>query len=404
MNNEIEERRKVVLGITGSIAAYKSAELARLLVTNGYQVRCIMSDSAREFITPLTLQSVTGNPVITSYWENVEGAGIEHIEIADWADGIVIAPATADCIAKLAAGFADSPLLGTVLASKAPVLLAPAMNVNMLNHPQTQANLAALQERGVSVVPPEEGALACGWNGAGRLADLQRILMHTRRLVSTQDYAGKKILVTAGPTREPIDPVRFLSNRSSGKMGVALAREAFRRGADVTLVHGPLSIPVPADVRTVSVLSAEDMREGVIDAVYGEGDYDAVIMSAAVSDFRPVEVAQHKVKKSGGTPEIELVKNADILSEVGSRKHEKPGMKVVGFAVETGEIPELLEELRRKLETKNVDLMVGNFAQEAFDLDTNKVWLINRYNKQEEISTASKARVANKILDAVLKL
>lgn len=404
MNNEIEERRKVVLGITGSIAAYKSAELARLLVTNGYQVRCIMSDSAREFITPLTLQSVTGNPVITTYWENVEGAGIEHIEIADWADGIVIAPATADCIAKLAAGFADSPLLGTVLASKAPLLIAPAMNVNMLTHPQTQANLAVLRDRGVSIVPPEEGALACGWNGAGRLADLHRIVMHIRRLVSTQDYAGKKILVTAGPTREPLDPVRFISNRSSGKMGVALAREAYRRGAEVTLVHGPLSTGVPTDIRTVSVLTAEEMRQGVIDAVYGEGDYDAVIMSAAVSDFRPVEVAAHKVKKSSGTPQVELTKNPDILAEVGLRKSEKPGMKVVGFAVETGEMAELLEELRRKLETKNVDLMVGNFAQEAFDLDTNKVWLINRYNKQEEVTTASKARVANKILDAVLKL
>ncbi|MCL4148939.1 UNVERIFIED_CONTAM: hypothetical protein GTU68_022565, partial [Idotea baltica] len=229
------EKRKVLLGVTGSIAAYKAAELARLYVQRGNTVKVVMTNSATEFISPLTFQAITNNPVSTDFWDTPEVSGIEHIELADWADTIVIAPATADVIAKLANGFADTPLLASVLASKAPILLAPAMNVNMYENLATQNNIELLKARGVSFIDPEEGSLACGWNGTGRLADPWDIFYETRQLLSTNDLQDKQIVITAGPTREAIDPVRFISNRSSGKMGVELAREAKRRGAKVTL-------------------------------------------------------------------------------------------------------------------------------------------------------------------------
>ena len=404
---DLSEKRKIVLGVTGSIAAYKAAEIARLLVTWGNEVRCVMTDSAQEFITPLTMQSVTGNEVMTDFWES-ESPEIGHIEIADWADVVVIAPATADFIAKLTAGFSDSPLLAVALATRAPVLVAPAMNVNMFEHPKTKENIATLRARGISFVDPEEGALACGWNGTGRLAEPMEIFYHTRRLISRGDYSGKKVLIATGPTREPLDPVRFLSNRSSGKMGVALAREAYRRGAEVTMVHGPCRVKVPGAVRCVEVSTAQEMHDAVLARAYPESAEDApdvLIMAAAVADFRPVEVATQKIKKNSAPQTISLTKNPDILHSLGERRNEDARSPLlVGFAVETGEIEDLITEARSKLERKRCDLIVGNFAADAFDLDTNHVWLIDRSGRQEEIATTYKSRVSNKILDRVLKL
>lgn len=399
------EKRRIVLGITGSIAAYKGAELARIMVSRGYEVKTVLTKAGAEFITPLTMQSVTGQPVTTDFWDASENAGIGHIQIADWADALVIAPATADVIAKLAAGFADSPLLAIALATKAPLLVAPAMNSNMYLHPTTQENVAALKRRGVRFVEPEEGELACGWNGTGRLADPEEIFFHVRRVLSAQDFEGKRVLITTGPTREPIDPVRFITNRSSGKMGVALAREAFRRGAEVTLIHGPVSVRVPGPVTSKEVSSTAEMREAVMAHMKDKDSMpDIVIMAAAVADYRVADVAEFKMKKSDKMPSLKLLQNPDILSELGEHKGEGDKPTLVGFAVETGELEDLLNEARAKLKTKNADMIVGNFANEAFDLDTNRVWLVDRHGRQEEVATTYKSRVANKILDAILTL
>ena len=405
---DLTERKRILLGITGSIAAYKSAELARLFVTWGYEVRCVMTKSAQEFISAMTFQAITGNEVITDFWGK-ESSEIGHIEAADWADLVIIAPATADTIAKLTAGFGDSPLLAICLATRAPMLIAPAMNVNMFEHPKTRDNITELRNRGVYFVDPEEGALACGWNGAGRLAEPMEIFYHGRRLISRGDYNGKKIVIVTGPTREHVDPVRFITNRSSGKMGIALAREAFRRGATVTLIHGPvksISTKVPRAVKCIETISADDMLKAVLAASFPEnGDLpDAVIMAAAVSDYKPAHYSPQKIKKQEGPTTLELVRNPDILLNLGDRRGEGVKPNLVGFAVETGEIEDLISEARRKLEQKKCDLIVGNFAADAFELDTNHVWLVDRNGKQEEVATTYKSRVANKILDRMLKL
>jgi phosphopantothenoylcysteine decarboxylase/phosphopantothenate--cysteine ligase len=400
------EKRNVLLGVTGSIAAYKAVEFARLLVSRGYEVRVVMSQSATKFVTPLTFQSVTGKAVITDMWESSAPENIEHIEVADWADVFVVAPATANMIAKIRYGHADSALLATALATKAPMLIAPAMNVNMYEHPATVENIQALKDRGVYFVDPEEGALACGWNGAGRLADLWDIFYHTRKILTVNDFLGKRVLVTTGPTREPIDPVRFISNRSSGKMGLAIAREAFCRGAEVTVVHGPVNeLDLPTVVERVNVLTAQEMKDAVLQRAFRtENPYDFVIMVAAVSDFKPTVTAEHKIKKSEAKNSIPLEQNPDILAALGSARAGKTKPTLIGFAVETGEHDALLEELRRKLSDKSIDLICGNIAQDAFDLDTNRVWLVHKNGKQEEISSTFKWRVANKVLDAALKI
>jgi phosphopantothenoylcysteine decarboxylase/phosphopantothenate--cysteine ligase len=404
------EKKNVVLGITGSIAAYKSVEIARLLTSWGYFVRCIMSDSAQQFITPMTLAAVTGNPVITDFWTEEEVTGIGHIKIADWADVFLVAPATADCIAKMANGFADSPLLAAILATKAKLIIAPAMNVNMLEHPTTQKNIEQLKSQGAIIVDPEVGALACGWTGSGRLANPMEIFYEVRKSLSQPDYSGKHVLITTGPTREHIDPVRFLTNRSSGKMGIALAREAFRRGATVTLLHGPVSVRVPSGVRCLPFSSTKDLEELIqkeVFAVPADRELkapDVVIMSAAVSDARPVTRHDQKVKKDNLPKTLELALNNDVLAELGKKRGDQQRPVLVGFAVETGDLEDLLSESRRKLESKAIDLIIGNFAQEAFDLDTNRIWLVDKVGRQEEVATTYKSRVANRILDAVLRL
>ena len=402
--SENAEKRRIVLGITGSIAAYKSAELARIYLSRGYEVRVIMTESAQKFISPLLMQCLTGKPVMTGMWDG-DGSGISHIDLASWGDVLVVAPATADFISKLRYGMADSSLLAVALASKVPVLVAPAMNVNMYENVATQENISILRERGISFVGPDEGDLACGWTGAGRLSEPWEIFYHTRKMLSVHDFVGKKFLITTGPTREPIDPVRFISNRSSGKMGVSIVREAFCRGGEVTLIHGPCEIKVPKPTRLVPVTTAREMHDAVMREVYETATPpDIVIMTAAVGDFRPIEVSGGKIKKGEGVPSLTLTQNPDILSEVGERRGDKKAPVIVGFAVETGDLDELLLEVRSKMQRKKTDLMVGNFAQEAFELDTNRVWLIDKHGKQEEVATNFKSRVANKILNAILGL
>lgn len=403
--SEHNEKRRVLLGVTGSIAAYKAAEVARMLMSRNYEVRVVMSQAATEFVSPLTFESITGKKCASGFWEGSEGDGIEHIELADWADVFAIAPATADTLAKLRIGAAESSLLAIALATKAPLLVAPAMNVNMLQHAATQENLTLLKERGVEVIEPEVGVLACGWSGAGRLASPSEIYHRIRRALSNGDFCGKRVVVTTGPTREAIDPIRFISNRSSGKMGVAVAMEAYRRGARVTLVHGPVPVEISSDIEAISVVSAEDMETVVLREVFDSSDpADVVVMAAAVSDFRPTQSQGEKIKKAKGFDSIALTENPDILSTLGERRGDGAPPILVGFAMETGEIPVLLEEARRKLKEKNADMIVGNFAEEAFDLDTNRVWLIDRKGKQSEVTTTYKSRVANKILDSITKL
>lgn len=401
----ISERRQIVLGITGSIAAYKGAELARKFVKRGFDVRVVLSDGAEEFITPLTFSALTRNPVVTSYWEE-DQTEIGHIELADWADAVVVAPASADFLAKARAGIADNPLLGILLATKAPVLLAPAMNVNMLKNPATVENIEVLQSRGIQFVEPSEGSLACGWHGRGRMSDPWDIFYHSLRVLSHTDYLNKRVLVVTGPTREAIDPVRFISNRSSGKMGIAIAREAFRRGADVEVIHGPIRARVPLGIETIEVVSALEMKEAVEARLRDDSELkpDIIIMTAAVADYRPKSVSSEKLKKSKAVQPIELTENPDILASLGALRGDEPRPVLVGFAVETGELEDLVEEARRKLQEKKVDMIIGNFAEEAFDLDTNRIWMIDRHGKQEEVATNFKSRIAERILNKVRKL
>ena len=395
-------RTRVVLGVTGSIAAYKAAEIARYFMKRGCVVRVVMTESAEKFISALTFESITQQPVLKTFWEETQPGAIGHIALADWADAVVVAPASADFIAKAAFGFAESPLLAVLLATKAPVVIAPAMNVNMYEHPQTQENISTLAARGVTFVDPDSGDLACGWKGRGRLAEASEIYFETRRALGPKDLLGQRVVISTGPTREAIDPVRFISNRSSGKMGLSLAHEAYRRGAQVTVVHGPLaSTPrLPRLMKRISVTSAAEMREAIISQV--ETSPDVVIMAAAVADYRPASVANEKIKKSTNPSSIELSPNSDILLEVGERKGRSARPFLVGFAVETGTHEELIAEVKRKLDRKNADLMVGNLAQDSFDKDTNRVCIVRRSGESESLDTARKSVIARRIFDAIV--
>ncbi len=401
--NTIEEKRKILLGVTGSIAAYKSAEIAREFIKNGYHVKTVLTDSASKFIGSVTFEAITGEPVYTDFWGTTERKDIEHIALADWADVFLIAPASANAIAKLAYGMADNPLHAIALATKAKIVIAPAMNVNMWENPATQENLEKLKNRNIAIVNPEEGSLACGWNGAGRLAGKNEIFQATRRALSRHDFSDKKVLVIFGPTREAIDPVRYISNRSSGKMGIAISDDAFRRGAEVRVIHGPVRLDVPELYQAKSVVSADEMLDETL-KVYEEWEPDVVVMLAAVSDYKPSDASVEKIKKSDGITTIDLAENQDILAKLGELKNKDKNTLLVGFALETGEIEDLLEEARNKLKKKNADLIVGNFAETSLGLDKNIVWLVNRTGTHEEVSTSSKSRVAEKILNAVLKL
>lgn len=387
------EGKTVVVGLAGGIACYKACEVVRLLVGAGARVPVVMTANAQRFVTPLTLQTLAGHPVATDAFDLTQESEIGHIRLADTADAIVIAPATANVIAKLAAGIADDLLTTVMLATRAPLVLAPAMNVHMWEHPTVQENLGRLCTRGAHVVGPGSGALACGYEGPGRLADPADIVEEVRRVLAPQDLTGERLLVSAGPTEEPIDPVRFVTNRSSGKMGYAIARVARRRGAEVTLVSGPTALLPPPGVRTVAVTSARDMA-GAIEAAFATAT--VVVMSAAVADYRPRRALARKMKKGAATLTLELERNPDILAGLARRKGRR---LVVGFAAETHDVA---TEARRKLRGKRLDLIVANdvtTAGAAFGGDTNVVRLLDASGLDEALPVLAKDEVAERVLD-----
>jgi phosphopantothenoylcysteine decarboxylase / phosphopantothenate---cysteine ligase len=396
---------RITLGVTGGVAAYKAAELVRLLQQDGFTVEVVMTRGAREFITPLTFAALSGQKVITDLFEkssfgeaNVESA-IEHIAVAQRTDLLLVAPATADILAKFARGIADDFLTTLYLATTAPVIVAPAMNVNMWNHPATQENIEMLRARGVKIVNPDEGYLACGMTGAGRLAGQREIVVAVRETLHTQkDFEGETVLITAGPTCEDLDPVRYLTNRSSGKMGYAVAEAAARRGAKVSLVSGPVNLDAPAGVKRVAVRTAEEMRRSVVERL---PDSTIAIFAAAVADYRPAETRTEKMKRNREPLTIRLEPTPDILAEAAQTKGDR---LIVGFAAETEHVA---ENARKKLAAKNADLIVANdvTAEGAgFDHDTNIVTLFSGDGRDLALPKLGKREVAQRILDEVLRL
>lgn len=390
--------KHVLLGVTGGIAAYKSAELVRQFIKEGCSVKVIMTRHATAFITPLTLQTLSGNPVFMDMFSLIREHDIAHIALAQEADIVVVAPATANIIGKMAAGLADDLLTTVVLAAKAPILICPAMNTNMYENPIVRENMQKLAVRGCRIMDAAAGELACKAEGSGRLPDINDIMEEARSLLTEKDLAGIRILVTAGPTREPFDPVRFISNYSSGKMGYALAVSAGRRGADVTLVSGPSALPAPSGVNVVHVSSALEMREAVMKHFHAA---DVVIKSAAVADYRPSSRADNKIKKRGGPLTLTLEKNPDILAELGQIKG---GRILIGFAMES---EDLVENAQTKLMKKNLDLIVANDVGQSgagFQTDTNIVKILDRAGGMEELPLMDKMDVAGRILDRVKRL
>ena len=390
--------KEIVLGVTGGIAAYKAVELLRLLTKAGANVHVIMTRSAMEFVTPLTFQTLSMNPVNTELFNLISEREIGHIALADRADLFIVAPATANVIGKIACGIADDMLTTTVMATKAPVLFAPAMNVNMYENPIYRANEERLKQLGYLFVEPAKGMLACGWEGKGKLQEPQVIFEEAVAALTPKSLAGETILVTAGPTREEIDPVRFISNHSSGKMGYAIAREAWRRGARVVLVAGPTALPDPWGVQVLPVTSAEEMREAVMRY---QGESTVIIKAAAVADYRPQRRAGSKMKKTATPDAIALTKNPDILSELGGMKG---GRVLVGFAAETDD---LLANAAKKLKEKNLDMIVANDVSvdgAGFNVDTNVARLLFRDGSVEELPMMEKKRMAGMILDRIAGL
>jgi phosphopantothenoylcysteine decarboxylase/phosphopantothenate--cysteine ligase len=387
----------VLLGVTGSIAAYKAGLLARLLVDAGADVRVILTHSAERFVGADTFAALTGNPVQTSLWDNP--GEVVHVHLAHDIDVAVVAPATANVIAKLATGIADDLLTSTLLETSSPLIVAPAMHTGMWQHPATAANAALLAERGAVFVGPVVGALAAGDEGLGRLAAPEDIFRAIERaIVRRNDLEGLRMVVTAGPTQEPIDPVRFIGNRSTGKMGIAVAAEASSRGADVRLILGPDTVPAPAGVDTVHVDTAEEMRRAVLSAA---GDADVVVMAAAVADFRPKTVAEGKLKKESGTPELHLEPTPDILRELGEREGDRI---LVGFAAETSELE---TAGRAKLHAKRLDLIVVNEVGRegtGFGSDTNVAMILSAEGTDEPLRTWTKTELAGAICDRIVSL
>ncbi len=396
---------RIALGVSGGIAAYKAAELVRLLQDKGLDVQVVMTRSAREFVTPLTFAALSGHKVITEMFGKAQGSSnvetaIEHIAVAQSIEAFVIAPATANVLAKMAHGIADDFLTTLCLATKAPLIVAPAMNVNMWEHPATQQNLETLRRRGARVVNPDEGYLACGMTGAGRLASPDCIAQAVfETLGLREDLAGEVILVTAGPTEEPLDAVRYISNRSSGKMGYALAEAARRRGARVLLVSGPTHTEPPAAHTLERVRTAGEMEEAVLRHA---DTATVVVMAAAVADFRPLNAHPGKIKKQDSAPIVELEPTADILAGISHRRRK--GQIIVGFAAET---EHLVENATAKVRAKQLDLLVANDVSQkdaGFDVDTNIVTLLFPDGRKIELAKMSKFDVANRVLDEVVNI
>ncbi len=392
---------KVILGVSGGIAAYKAAELVRLLQDRGVRVQVVMTRAAQEFVRPLTFAALSGEKVITEMFAdgsaepNVESA-VEHIAVAQAADALVVAPATANVIAKFANGIADDFLTTLYLATTAPVIVAPAMNVNMWDHPATQENLDRLRKRGVRIVEPGSGYLACGTIGAGRLSDLNNIVNATMAALGPQDLVGETVLITAGPTREPIDPVRYISNRSSGKMGYALAEAALRRGAKVILVSGPTALTAPAAAELVPVETAAQMHQAVVHRLPGS---TIVIKAAAVADYTVKRPATEKMKRTSGAVTLDLEPTLDIIAEITGLK-ANPEQIVIGFAAETTNV---LDNARRKLATKSLHAIVVNDVSQpgiGFDSDRNAVTIITP-DQEIDVPENNKCEIAHRILDVV---
>ncbi len=386
--------KKIVVGVSGGIAAYKAVELVRLLVREGAETRVAMTRHATYFVGPLTFETLSGHRVLHDMWGQ-EGTALDHIDWGQQTDLIVLAPATANFIGKMAAGIADDFLSTMVLASTAGILLCPSMNTRMFEHPAVQANLKVLEGRGVQVMEPGRGELACRTEGAGRLPEPEEILAQAWLMVSERDLAGLKVLVTAGPTVEPLDPVRYISNRSTGRMGYALATAAVRRGAAVTLVSGPTSLAPPWGVDFQAVRTAAEMHRAVLE---NRRDCDMIIKAAAVSDYRPGRVEEHKIKKAPPALTLELVRNEDILAELGRSKGEAPCI-LVGFAAETRD---LVAHAAEKLKAKNLDLIVANDVSRGdagFEAETNLVKFIYPDGRVEESLLMPKIEVAHRVLD-----
>jgi phosphopantothenoylcysteine decarboxylase/phosphopantothenate--cysteine ligase len=395
---------RIALGVGGGIAAYKSAELARALQQGGHDVQAVMTRAACEFLQPLTLAALTGHKVITQLFSGSNAAetlssAVEHIAVAKDCDALVVAPATADLLAKFAHGLADDFLSTLYLAFTGPVILAPAMNTAMWQHPATQANLETLRSRGCYVVEPDDGWLACGTVGAGRMAEpahiAEQVYVWAR---GRTDLEGETILITAGPTQEPLDPVRYVTNRSSGKMGYALAQAAARRGARVILISGPVNLAKPAGIEVIQIRTTHEMRDAVMAHLERA---TIIIKSAAVADYYVSNVPQQKLKKTAARWSLDLDPTPDILAEVGQKKGDR---LLIGFAAET---QNLLDEARRKLITKNCDMLVGNLVNQdgtGFESDRNEVFIVTRSGETTHVGPAEKLEVAGKILDQVALL
>lgn len=391
--------KTVLLGVTGGIAAYKAAALASLLIKQHAAVEVVMTQNATQFVTPLTFEQLTGRRTMVDTFDRNFSHQVEHISLAQRADLVIIAPATANVCAKLAHGLADDMLTTTVLACRCPKLIAPAMNTNMYENPVTQDNLSLLEKYGWEVISPASGRLACGAVGPGKLPEPVDLLQHIlRHLALPHDLSGKRVLISAGPTQEAIDPVRYLTNHSTGKMGYALARMAMLRGADVTLVSGPTAIAPPPFLRTIPVVSAQDMYDAISE---NAAQADFIFMAAAVADYTPTECADNKIKKKDGDMAIPLKRTRDILGFLG--EHRAPGQVLCGFSMET---QNMLENSRAKLDKKHVDMICANNLKvpgAGFGVDTNILTLITR-DAVTELPKMSKEEAANAILDAALSL
>ncbi|WP_304117544.1 bifunctional phosphopantothenoylcysteine decarboxylase/phosphopantothenate--cysteine ligase CoaBC [Phascolarctobacterium succinatutens] len=393
--------KKIVLGVTGGIAVYKAVDLVSRLRKAGCEVRVVLTEHAQQFVTPLTFKEISGNAVATSMWNANQEFNVEHIALANWADAFLVAPATANILAKMACGIADDLLSTTLLAAQAPIVVCPAMNTGMYQNPATQENIAKLQERGVTVMPPAVGHLACGTSGPGRLPEPQQIVEFMSAFFAGRegDLRGLRVLVTAAGTREPIDPVRYVGNRSSGKMGYAVAQMAAERGADVLLISGPSALAAPPNVRVVNVETTNEMLEACL-AAYG--DVDIVIKAAAVADYRPRDVADQKIKKkTDDALTVVMDKNPDILKTLGAKKERQV---LVGFAAET---QNLLANAREKVVKKNLDMIVANDVTAAgagFNSDTNIVKFLFANGDVRELEQMPKVDVANRILDEAIRI
>lgn len=391
--------KNILLGVTGGIAAYKAVEIVSRLRKKGANVHVLMSRGAQNFVTPLTFRELSNNPVVTTMWDPVPKWNVEHIALAQLADLFLIAPATANVIGKIAAGLADDMITTTVMATQAPVFIAAAMNSQMYGNPIVQKNLDSLRQLGYHLIPPASGLLACGVEGVGRLPEPEAIVKALEaHFIHRRSLAGKKILITAAGTQEAIDPVRYIGNRSSGKMGYAIAQEAVRRGADVTLVSGPSALKPPSGVRMVQIESAGEMMEAVLSAF---PETDIVIKAAAVADYRPQKIAENKIKKSDEHLTLVLEKNPDILLELGKRKRND--QILIGFAAET---QDLLTFAQDKLKRKNLDMLVANdvtLKGAGFNSDTNIIKLLYRDGRIEEIPKMSKNELSGLILDRMIE-